>query len=54
MKVIAPASMTSQMIARACSSHLGPDAFVRQTCDVLSWLSMADQIKDQVQNCSLQ
>ena len=53
MKVIVPASMRSQMVARAHSSHLGPDACVRRARDVLFWLSMADQIKDQVQNCEV-
>ena len=53
MKVIVPASMRPQMIARAHSSHLGPDACVRRARDVLFWPSMADQIKDQVQNCEV-
>lgn len=53
MKVIVPASMRPQMIARAHSSHLGPDACVRRARDVLFWPSMADQIKDQVQNCKV-
>ena len=50
MKVIVPASMRPQMIARAPSSHLGPDTCVRRACDVLFWPNMADQIKDQVCN----
>ena len=45
--------MRPQMIARAHSSHLGPDAFVRRARDVLFWPSMADEIKDQVQNCEV-
>ena len=53
MKVIVPASMRPQMIARAHSSHLGPDACARRARDVLFWPSMADQIKDQVQNCEV-
>ena len=53
MKVIVPASMRPQMIARAHSSHLGPDACVRRARDVLFWPGMADQIKDQVQNCEV-
>ncbi|XP_022785990.1 uncharacterized protein K02A2.6-like [Stylophora pistillata] len=53
MKVIVPASTRPQMIARAHSSHLGPDACVRRASDVLFWSSMADQIKDQVQNCEV-
>ena len=53
MKVVVPASMRSQMVARAHSSHLGPDACVRRARDVLFWPSMADQIKDQVQNCEV-
>ncbi|XP_068734683.1 uncharacterized protein [Montipora capricornis] len=53
MKVIVSASMISQMIARTHSSHLRPDAFVRRARDVLFWLSMANQIKDQVQNCEV-
>ena len=53
MKVIVPASMRPQMIARAHSSHLGPDACVRRARDVLFWPSMADQIKDQVQGCEV-
>ena len=53
MKVIVPASLRSQMIAKAHSSHLGPDACVRRARDVLFWPSMADQIKDQVQNCEV-
>lgn len=51
--MIVPASMRPQMIARAHSSHLGPDACVRRARDVLFWPSMADQIKDQVQNCEV-
>ena len=46
MKVIVPASMRPQMIVRAHSSHLGPDACVRRARDVLFWPSMADQIKE--------
>ena len=46
MKVIVPASVRSQMIARTQSSHLGPDACVRRAHDVLFWPSMADQIKN--------
>ena len=53
MKVIVPTSMRSQMIVRTHSSHLGPDACVRRSRDVLFWPSMADQIKDQVQNCEV-
>ncbi|XP_068675962.1 uncharacterized protein [Montipora foliosa] len=53
MKVIVPASMRSQMIVRTHSSHLGPDACVRRSRDVPFWLSTADQIKDQVQNCEV-
>ena len=53
MKVIVPAFMRPQMIARAHSSHLGPDACVRRARDVLIWPSMADQIKDQVQSCEV-
>ncbi|PFX34821.1 Uncharacterized protein K02A2.6 [Stylophora pistillata] len=53
MKVIVPASRRPQMIARAHSSHNGPDACVRRARDVLFWPSMADQIKDQVQNCEV-
>ena len=53
MKVIVPASIRSQMIARAHSSHLGPDACVQRARDVPFWPSMADQIKDQVQNCEV-
>ena len=37
MKVIVPTSMRPQMIARVHSSHLGPDACVRQARDVLFW-----------------
>ena len=47
MKVIVPASMRHQMIARAHSSHLGTNACVRRARD------MADKIKDQVQNCEV-
>lgn len=53
MKVIVPAFMRPQIIARAHSSHLGPDACVRRAHDVLFWPSMADQIKDQVQSCEV-
>ena len=53
MKVIVPASLRPQMIARAHSSHPGPDACVRRARDVLFWPSMADQIKNQVQNCEV-
>lgn len=52
-KVIVPAFMRPQLIARAHSSHLGPDACVRRARDVLFWPSMADQIKDQVQSCEV-
>ena len=45
--------MRSQMIARAHSSHLGPDACVRQARDALFWPGMAGQIKDQVQRCEV-
>ena len=45
-----PASMRPQTIARAHSSHLGPDAGVLRACDVLFWPCKADQIKNQVQN----
>ena len=51
MKVIVPGSMRHQMIARAHSSHPGPDACVHRARNVLFWPSMADQIKDQVHNC---
>lgn len=53
MKVIVPASMRPQMITRAHSSHLGLDACVRRARDVQFWRSMANQIKDQVQNCEV-
>ena len=53
MKVIVPASMRSQMIAKAHSSRLGPDACVRRARNVLFWSTMTDQIKDQVQNCEV-
>ena len=53
MKVIVPGSMRHQMIARAHSSHPGPDACVHRARNVLFWPSMADQIKDQVQNCEV-
>ena len=53
MKVIVPASMRPQMIARAHPSHLGPDACVHRACDVLLWPSMLDQIKNQVQSCEV-
>ena len=52
-KVIVTASMRPQMIERVHSSHLGPDACVRRAHDVLFWPSMADQIKDPVQNCEV-
>ena len=51
--MIVSASMRSQMIARTHSSHLGPDACVRRARDVLFWPSMADQIKNQDQNCEV-
>ena len=53
IKVIVPASMRPQMIARAHSSHLGPDACVRRASDVLFWPSKVHQVKDQVQNCEV-
>ena len=51
--MIVPAYMRPQMIARAHSSHLGPDAYIRRARDALFCPSMADQIKDQVQNCEV-
>ncbi len=53
MKVIVPNSMRPQMIARVHSSHLGPDACVRRARDVLFWLGMVVQTKDQVQRCEV-
>ena len=41
------------MIARAHSSHLGTNACVRRARDMLFWPCMADQIKDEVQNCEV-
>ena len=45
IKVIVPASMRSQMIARSQSSHLGPDACVQRARDVLFWPSMQTKSK---------
>ena len=44
---------TSNDITRVHSSHLGPDACVRQARDVLFWLNIASQIKKRVQKCEV-
>lgn len=52
-RVIIPAAMRREILARVHASHLGIEACIRKAKDVVFWPGMSAQIKELIQNCNI-